>query len=103
VFEDALMQRELEAIGYDRLRKYAYRASWSTAEVEHFLYLGKDSRQYFTAEFGLRNPAAEEFSVEAIAKYGHSNFQLWLKERDPATACSVRFEFERLDKISRNS
>jgi hypothetical protein len=103
VFDDKLMQRELALIGYDRFRKYIYRASWSTTEVEHFLYFGKDTRQYFTAEFGLRNPDAEELGIEAIAKYGHPNHQLWLKERDAATDCSMTFEFGRLDKHSPNS
>jgi hypothetical protein len=103
VFEDALLQRELAAIGYGRLSKYVYYASWSTAEVEHFLYFGKDSRQYFTAEFGLRNPDAEEFGIGAIVKYGHPNFQLWLRERDSATECSMTFGFASLDKLSRDS
>ena len=103
MFEDKLMQKELLAIGYDRFRKYIYRASWSTAAVENFLYFGKDSRQYFSAEFGLRNPDAEEFGIEAITKYGHPNHQLWLRERDATTACSMTFEFDRFDKLSRNS
>ena len=100
MFEDKLMQRELAAVGYDRLRKFIYRASWSTAAVEHFLYFGKDSRQYFTAEFGLRNPDADQFGVETMVKYGHHpNFQLWARERD-ATTCSMTFDFGRLDKYS---
>lgn len=102
MFEDAVMQRELVAIGYDRLRKYVYRASWSTAEVEHFLYFGKDSRQYFTAEFGLRNPVAEEFGIEELVKYGHPNVEFFLKERDSAIECSMTFGFSGLDKFSRD-
>jgi hypothetical protein len=103
MFEDKLMQRELAAVGYDRLRKFIYRASWSTAAVEHFLYFGKDSRQYFTAEFGLRNPDADQFGVETMVKYGHHpNFQLWASERD-ATTCSMTFDFGRLDKFSEDS
>lgn len=100
VFEDAVMQKELAVIGYDRLRKYIYRAAWSTAEVEHFLYFGQDSRQYFTAQFGLRNPVAEEFGIEEMVKYGHPNFELFLKERDSATECSMTFGFSGLDKFS---
>lgn len=102
MFEDKLMQKELAAIGYDRFRKYIYRASWSTGEVEHFLYFSKDSRQYFSAEFGLRNPDADQFGVETMVKYGHSNFQAWAKQRDAMT-CSMTFEFDRFDKLSRNS
>jgi len=85
------MQKELAGIGFDRLSKHIYRATWSATEVEHFLYFGADSRQYFTAEFGLRNLKAEEFGVEAIVKYGHPNFQLWQMRRDPATACCMMF------------
>jgi len=99
MFDDGLMRRELAGIGYGRFRKYIYRASWSTAEVEHFLYFGKDPRQYFTANFGLRNPDAEAFGIEAITKYGHSNFQHWARQRD-ATECSMIFEFDRLDNLS---
>lgn len=102
VFEDAVMKRELAVIGYDRMTKSIYRASWSTAKVEHFLYFGKDSRQYFTAQFGLRNPDADKFGIEELIKYGHPNFGLFLRDRD-ATECSMTFEFGALDKFSRNS
>jgi hypothetical protein len=107
MFDDKLMRRELAAIGYDRLRKYIYRASWSTAAVEHFLYFGKDPRQYFTAKFGLRNPDAQQFGIESIVKYGHRNFGLlrkepeFLKELDVATECSMIFSFGRLDSWPR--
>ncbi|WP_041536002.1 hypothetical protein [Parvibaculum lavamentivorans] len=103
VFEDTLIQKELAVIGYDRLRKSVYRATWSTAEVEHFLYFGQDSRQYFTAQFGLRNPDAQKFGIEAMVKYGHPNFQLWAKERDVVVECSMTFHFASLDKFSRTS
>jgi hypothetical protein len=99
MFDDKLMKRELADIGYARLRKFIYRALWSTPAVEHFLYFGKDSHQYFTAKFGLRNPDADQFGVETMVKYGHSNFQRWARERD-ATTCSMTFEFDRLDKFS---
>jgi hypothetical protein len=103
VFDDAFMQMNLAAVGYICLSKNVYRASWSTAEVEHFLYFGTDSRRYFTAEFGLRNPEAEEFGIEAIAKYGHPNFQLWQREQNSATECSMTFGFAGLNEISRES
>jgi hypothetical protein len=96
------MQKELAVVGFDRLSEYIYRASWSTTEVEHFLYFGADSRQYFTAEFGLRNLKAEEFGVESMVKYGHQNFRLWQMQRDPATACSMMFSLGTLSKISRD-
>lgn len=107
------MRKELAAIGYDglgkqrmpkewkRFGKYVYRASWSTAEVEHFLYLGEDTRRYFTAEFGLRNPAALEFSIEAMAKYEHANVRLLLEKSDLTTA-SMGFNLGCLKEISQS-
>lgn len=74
MFEDTLMKRELAALGYERLSRFVYRASWSTPEVEHFLYFCKDSRQYFGADFGLRNPEADRFAFDSMVKYGHPNF-----------------------------
>jgi hypothetical protein len=103
VFEDDLTRRDIAIVGYDRLSKYVYRASWSTAEVEHFTYFGIDSRQYVTADFGLRNPEAEEFAIQAIVKYGHPNFRTWTRERDSATECSMRFGFASLNNVSQNS
>src|SRR6185437_9956300 len=97
------MQKEMAIIGYNRLSKYVYRASWSTAQVEHFIYFGTDSRQYFITEFGLRNPEAEKFGIEAVVKYGHPNFRLWQRERDVATECSMRFNFAIFGNASHES
>ncbi|MBX3446185.1 MAG: hypothetical protein KF765_05485 [Parvibaculaceae bacterium] len=103
MYDDALMQTNLAGIGYERLRKYIYRASWSTPHVEHFLYFGQDSRRYFMAQFGLRNPDAQQFGIAAMVKYGHPNFQLWAKELDVAVDCSMTFHFASLDKVSLTS
>lgn len=102
MFEDNAMQRELNTVSYRRLSKYIYRASWSTREVEHFLYFEKDSHKYFVAWFGLRNDIVEEFSIASAVRYQHENFQLTLKGRDPSTACSMKFVFGSLDEFSQN-
>lgn len=100
MFDDALMKTEMSSIGYVRKSKYVYRASWSSDHVEHFIFLGKDSRRYIVADFGLRNSIAEEFGIASIVKYGHPNFRVMLEHRDPSTACSMRFGFGRIDKFS---
>lgn len=100
MFNDGLMRKELVTLGYSRRTKFTYQASWGTKQVEHFVYLGKDSRQYLVGRFGLRNPRAEAFGVESLIKYGHPNHRTTLQQYDPKTACSINFEFGRLDNFS---
>jgi hypothetical protein len=103
MFDDALMKEEMLAIGYMRRRKFIYQASWGSQYIEHFIYFREDSRQYFVARFGLRNPIAEEFSIGSYIKYGHPNLQLIRQNRDPKTACSMSFEFDRINETSQTS
>lgn len=103
MFDDASMKKEMLAIGYVRQSKFLYKASWGSAAVEHFLYFGKDSRQNFVARFGLRNRAAENFGIDSLMKYGHPNYRTAFGYRDPETACSISFDFARIDKFTMTS
>jgi hypothetical protein len=42
----------------------------------------------------------EEFGIDSILKYGHPNRQIIRKYRDPRTACTISFEFGRLDSFT---
>jgi hypothetical protein len=68
MFEDRLMRKELAAIGYDRLRKYIYRAWWSTASVEHFLYFEGDSHQFFTDVVSSTGKRAEKLPSARVRR-----------------------------------
>jgi hypothetical protein len=100
MFDDALIKAEMLAIGYVRLSKFVYKASWGPDEVEHFIYFKIDSRGYFGAFYGLRNPVVEEFGIKSAIRYGHPNRVFVLQHRDPKTACSMMYEFGRVDKFS---
>ncbi len=89
----------LAELGYRFVEGRNYRASWSTAEVEHFIYLqggNAISGAPPSANFGLRNLEAEAFAVECVARYGWS----FLRERldlRKKSACLMRSNFSRLD------
>jgi hypothetical protein len=103
MYNDKLMETEMRSIEYIRQTKFIYKALWSSADVEHFVFFSKDSRGYFEGTFGLRNRFVEEFGIDAIIKYGHPNRQLIRQYRDPRTACSMSFEFGRIDKYARTA
>ena len=103
MFDDVVMRREMLSIGFTRRSKFVYEASWSTQDVQHFIYFGEDSRQYLVGRFGLRNQPAEEFGIDSVIKYGHPNLALIRHSRDPQTACSMNFEFDRINETSRAS
>src|SRR5262245_45608487 len=100
-FDSKSMKREMRAIGYAQITKGIYKATWSSDDVEHFIYLESDSRRYLVARFGLRNVPVEEFGVASIIKYGHPNWGIMMQEhpRDSVTACNMRFEFSRIDNF----
>src|SRR5882672_2509272 len=101
MFDGVMMSKEMLAIGYIRLAKFVYRASWSSKDVEHFVYFEIDSRQYFAASFGLRNEAAEKFGIASMVKYGHPNYGKVQWHRDLSIECSTSFVFGRIDRFSR--
>jgi hypothetical protein len=101
MFDDISVKEAMLTIGYVQRSKCVYEASWGSEYVEHFVYFSEDSRRYLVGKFGLRNPLAEEFCIDSFIKYGHPNVQLVRQYRDPRTACSMSFEFDRIGGISR--
>jgi hypothetical protein len=82
-----------------------YKASWSTEEVEHFIYVW-DHRGDLTdpkhqdmvfASFGMKNAAAEDFSCKAIHAYGGDVLKLF--KCGEATSCAMRFSFDRIAPV----
>ena len=93
----------MRAIDYVRQSKFVYKGLWGTAEVEHLIFFSINSRGCFGARFGLRNPALEEFGIDSLIKYGYPNFQTIGQYRDPRTACTLSFDFDRIDNFKQNA
>jgi hypothetical protein len=90
MFDERSMASGLAELGYLRLKKQVYRASWSSTDVEHFLFLSLyGGGNYFTCEFGLRNAAAERFAVECLRLFGGPVFRD--VRFDPRFDCRMRF------------
>ena len=95
MFDEKPITAGLAELGYLRLKKRTYKASWSSKDVEHFLFLSLHSgRHYFTSDFGIRNPPAERFALECLKLYGGPFFQSI--RFDPRYHCSMRFSLGRL-------
>jgi hypothetical protein len=80
--------------GYQRVRKFIYKATWSSPDVEHFLYLDKvhGRKMMFTARYGIRNPRSDAFAVHCIRKYGNELLRTMLRY-DAEVNCMMNFEF----------
>jgi hypothetical protein len=100
---EASVNPALLDVGYERVDEGVYRALWSTLDVEHFIYIFGDLRDFddpkgmgaLTGDFGIRNPVAERFSCNAIHAYGGEIFRLF-KCAEP-TSCAMRFSFAGLE------
>jgi hypothetical protein len=81
---------------YARLKRFSYRAIWSTADVEHFLFFSTygNPRAFLTADFGMRNVDAQNFSVKSIQAYGGEAYHF--VARDARNQCYMRFPLGKL-------
>jgi hypothetical protein len=71
MFNEKSLTPSLEDLGYRRLKRLTYKASWSSTDVEHFLFfLLYDRGNSVTCWFGVRNAAAEQFAVECLKLFG---------------------------------
>src|SRR4029453_18776033 len=90
MFDEKSMVPALADLGYLRLKKRIYKASWSSTDVDHFLFLSLyGGGNYFACEFGLRNAAAERFAVECLKLFAGPIFQD--VRFDPRFDCRMRF------------
>lgn len=99
---DLLAVPMLRRYGYELINEGVYRATWSTAEVEHFIYLFNSPKvaSCVGADFGIRNLIAEVFSCNVIHAYGGEIFKLF-RCAEP-TSCAMRFSFTRLERPHRS-
>jgi hypothetical protein len=96
MLDETPIKEALSDIGYRRLKRFVYKATWSTHAVEHFLYFslyGKP-KEYLTADFGLRNEQAQAFGFKSVRAYGGELYQL--ARHDVRTHCAMIFSLGRL-------
>jgi hypothetical protein len=95
MFDEKPITSGLAELGYLRLKKRTFKASWSSADVEHFLFFSLYSGgHYFICQFGMRNPPAERFALECLRLYAGPAFES--VRFDPRYSCSMRFSLGRL-------
>jgi hypothetical protein len=68
--EDSLTEA-LAPLGYLRVERLTYRATWSTDDVEQFISFDTygNPKQFLTADAGLRNAKAEAFAKQCQERY----------------------------------
>jgi hypothetical protein len=67
MFDEKSITSRVSELGYVRLKRLTYRASWSSIDVEHFLFASTFAGGIrFLCDFGIRNLAAEQFSLECL-------------------------------------
>jgi hypothetical protein len=90
---EAAIAHSFAALGYRRRKRYVYRAEWSAAAVEHFLYVQTygTPKEFLTVPFGFRNPAAMVFALNALRRYGGFaySFLEWDERNDTGAAYSL--------------
>ena len=85
-----LLDEALEPVGYRRVRKGLYRFDSGTMACEHLLAVEAHGKSdcSLTADFGLRNPDAEAFAIDALRRHGDPVFEGW---NAGATGCVTWF------------
>jgi hypothetical protein len=96
VFDEPAVRAAMADVGYRRIKRHIYRAEWSTADVEHFVYfqLWGVSKAYLSADFGVRNKEATSFAVRSIKAYGGQIYQIM--RHDDRTDCVMVFSLGQL-------
>jgi len=90
MFNEKSITPGLAELGYLRLKRLTYKASWSSTDVEHFLFFFLFSGgYYFACHFGIRNLAAERFAIGCLKSFGGPLFQTM--RFDPRFGCHMRF------------
>jgi hypothetical protein len=99
MFDEKSLTSGLSALGYFRLKRLTYKASWSSIDVEHFLFGSLfGSGNHFICDFGIRNPGAEQFALECLKLFGGPLFSD--VRFDPRYGCSMRFALGKLARWS---
>jgi hypothetical protein len=87
------MAELLGSLGFKKIGRNVFKRTSSTAEVEHFFYAYPWGLrgEYLSADFGVRNPQAESFSIDCIRKFGGEGFSVL--KHDARLDCKMRFPF----------
>ena len=95
MIDQKALDRCFASYGYDRSTRHTYRASWSTNEVEHFIFIEqvRKSRSDLTARFGFRNPTAESFGLRSLRSHGGKLYRTL--QHGEAPVCLMNFSFSR--------
>jgi hypothetical protein len=104
MFDQTSIDEVLAALGYRPRKRLVYQAEWGKSDVEHFINLSLygAAKAFLTADFGLRNPYAEIFSINCIRAYGGDLFKIFRPNGRIGTDCTMSFSFGRLtSKIQR--
>jgi hypothetical protein len=93
---DVGLDHALAEIGYEWIAPSSFRALWPTRDIDHYLFFSTYGapKRFLAADFGLRNPAAEDFAMTAIASYGGELYR-HLKRSLPVD-CTMQFSLGRL-------
>jgi hypothetical protein len=77
---DDLLAGALAKVGYVRVGKLAYRAAWSTQDVEHFLTFDPygTPKIYLQGDVCLRNKEADAFAEQCRCRYTSPVFEISL-------------------------
>lgn len=90
MFDEKSLIPGLSELGYVRLKRLTYKASWSSTEVEHFLFASLFAAgNRFLCDFGIRNLGAELFALECLKLFGGP--RLRDVRFNPRYDCSNRF------------
>jgi hypothetical protein len=75
---DDILAPALAEVGYKKVAKLTYRASWSTEDVEQFLSFDTygNPKQYLTGDAGFRNLKAEAFAEQCQQRYASKTYFL---------------------------
>ena len=90
MFDEKSITPGLSELGYVRLKRLTYKASWSSTDVEHFLFasvFGGGDR--FLCDFEIRNPGAERFARECLKLFSAPGLREF--RFSPRYDCSNRF------------
>ena len=90
MFDEKSLTTGLSELGYVRRKRLTYKASWSSTDVEHFLFASVFGGGIcFLCDFGIRNPGAEQFALECLKLFSAPRLREF--RFNPRYDCSNRF------------
>ena len=94
MFREASLVRLLKSLDFIKLRRGVFKLESCHAQIDHFLYfIVRPEKSLVSADFGFRNSATEEFSVNAFLRC--TAFEFPMREMLDQLNCSMRFSFWR--------